>query len=102
MGDLVAFEIHSRLSLSGDERRSCPIQASLLVWTTKSLLGSRFLNFDISDEELADLVADLVMVRLECKVASVDEVDFSIGNVPAETLSTRRQEERIILFPNGE
>src|SRR5881628_142350 len=55
---------------------------------------------DLACEEVADYCRDLLRMSLKRKVTSVEEMDFGIGNIPPEGLSTTRQEKRIIPSPH--
>src|SRR5262249_17958268 len=46
-----------------------------------------------------DYCCDLVRMALKRKVTGVEEMDFGIGNIPPEGLSTTWQEKRIIPSP---
>src|SRR5262245_16948853 len=51
-------------------------------------------------QEIADRRGDLVAVRLERKVAGVEEAHVCVRDVAFERLRTGRQEERIVLAPH--
>jgi hypothetical protein len=50
--------------------------------------------------EIADCRGDFVAMRLERKVAGVEETHLRARNVAPEGLRTRRQEEGVVLAPN--
>ena len=50
-------------------------------------------------EEAADHCRDLFRMGLEREVARVEEMNYGIGNIAPERLSTPRQEKRIVLSP---
>src|SRR5262249_42876899 len=52
--------------------------------------------------EVADCSRDLCGMRFQCKVSGVEEADDRIRNIALECLSTRGQEERIVLAPHSE
>ena len=53
-------------------------------------------------KEVADGRRDLGGVGLQREMAGVEEADDGVGNVALERLRARRQEERIVLAPDGE
>src|SRR5437868_6134297 len=53
-------------------------------------------------EEVADFRCDLGGVRLQRKMAGVEEADDRVGNVALERLGAGWQEERVVLAPSGE
>src|SRR5215472_7510665 len=51
-------------------------------------------------QEIADRRSDIVAVRLQRKVASVEETHFRTRNIALERFGALRQKERVVLPPN--
>jgi len=58
--------------------------------------------FDLGVQELDNISANFLQVGLEWEVSAIDELDFGIGDVLLEGFSTRRDEDGVVLAPDGE
>lgn len=62
---------------------------------------SLYSPFDLGVQELDDIISDLLQMRLKREVPSIDELDFSFGDVPLEGFSTGWDENGVVLAPDG-
>src|SRR5690242_15889829 len=60
--------------------------------------GSR----QLAIEEIANGSSDLLDMRLQCKVSCIVKMHFGIGVIPLKSFGARRQEERVVLSPDGQ
>jgi hypothetical protein len=52
-------------------------------------------------QEAQNVPGHLVTLGFECEMSGVDEVDFSLGVIALVGFGARRQEEGIVLAPDG-
>src|SRR5215470_15165385 len=76
----------------------------LLMMVSCVLFGSRvhLRSVPLTDEEIADGGRDVVAMRFQREMAGVEELHFRLRIVPLERLGAGRQEEGVVLAPDGE